>query len=130
MRSFEDRFIALGLPYHVIGGPRFYERQEVRDALAYFRATFQPADDLAFERIVNTPRRGIGDTTVATMHARARQRQIPLMAAAAELTETDDLAGKTRASLRDLLASFGRWQSHIKTMKHTELAELILEESG
>jgi DNA helicase-2/ATP-dependent DNA helicase PcrA len=130
MRSFEDRFIALGLPYRVIGGPRFYERQEVRDALAYFRATFQPADDLAFERIVNTPRRGIGDTTVATMHARARQRQIPLMAAAAELIETDDLAGKTRASLRDLLASFGRWQSQIKTMKHTELAELILEESG
>jgi DNA helicase-2/ATP-dependent DNA helicase PcrA len=130
MRAFEDRFITLGLNYRVIGGPRFYERQEIRDALAYFRATFQPADDLAFERIVNVPRRGIGETTVAAMHARARTRKIPLMAAAAELTETDELAGKTRASLRDLLGSFARWQSQIATLSHTELAELILEESG
>src|SRR6185295_9174866 len=72
MRAFEDRFVTLGLPYRVIGGPRFYERQEIRDALAYFRAMAQPADDLAFERIINTPRRGIGDTTVKLLHDRAR----------------------------------------------------------
>ena len=93
MRAFEDRFVTLGLHYRVIGGPRFYERQEIRDALAYFRATVSPADDLAFERIVNTPRRGIGETSVKLLHDRARARGIPLMAAAAELVETDELAG-------------------------------------
>ena len=130
MRAFEDRFVTLGLPYRVIGGPRFYERQEVRDALAYFRATAQPADDLAFERIVNLPRRGIGETTVKLMHDRARARKIPLMAAAGELTETDELASRTRAALRDLLASFGRWRGQMATLPHTEFAELVLEESG
>ncbi|HZP18839.1 MAG TPA: UvrD-helicase domain-containing protein, partial [Bauldia sp.] len=82
MRAFEDRFVTLGLPYRVIGGPRFYERQEIRDALAYFRVTVQPADDLAFERIVNVPRRGIGDTTVKVLHDRARAKRIPLYDAA------------------------------------------------
>jgi DNA helicase-2/ATP-dependent DNA helicase PcrA len=130
MRSFEDRFVTLGLPYRVIGGPRFYERQEVRDALAYFRATAQPADDLAFERIVNVPRRGIGETTVKAMHDRARARKIPLMAAAAELTETDELAARTRAGIRDLLTSFARWRGQMATLPHTEFAELVLEESG
>jgi DNA helicase-2/ATP-dependent DNA helicase PcrA len=130
IRSFEDRFVTLGLPYRVIGGPRFYERQEVRDALAYFRATAQPADDLAFERIVNVPRRGIGETTVKAMHDRARARKIPLMAAAAELTETDELAARTRAGVRDLLTSFARWRGQMATLPHTEFAELVLEESG
>jgi len=130
MRSFEDRFVTLGLPYRVIGGPRFYERQEVRDALAYLRVTLSPADDLAFERIVNTPRRGIGETTVKLLHDRARARKIPLVAAAAEIVETDELASRTRAALRDLVASFSRWRGQVETLPHTELAELILEESG
>ena len=130
MRAFEDRFVTLGLNYRVIGGPRFYERQEIRDALAYLRVVIQPADDLAFERIVNVPRRGIGETTVKALHDRARARRIPLTDAAAEMTETDELASRTRASLRDLLASFARWRTQMATMKHTELAELILEESG
>ncbi len=130
MRSFEDRFVTLGLPYRVIGGPRFYERQEVRDALAYLRATLSPADDLAFERIINTPRRGIGETTVKLLHDRARARHIPLMAAAAEIVETDELASRTRASLRDLIAAFARWRAQVETLPHTELAEIILEESG
>jgi len=130
MRAFEDRFVTLGLNYRVIGGPRFYERQEIRDALAYLRAALSPADDLAFERIVNVPRRGIGETTVAALHARSREKRIPLMAAAADLAETDELAGRTRASLRDLLGQFARWHQQIQTMKHTDLAELILEESG
>ncbi len=130
MRAFEDRFVTLGLNYRVIGGPRFYERQEIRDALAYFRTMSQPADDLAFERIINTPRRGIGETTVKLLHDRARTGRIPLMQAAAEIVETDEIAARTRTSLRNLVTSFARWRAHMDTMKHTELAELILEESG
>ena len=82
MREFEDRFVTLGLPYRVIGGPRFYERAEIRDALAYFRATLQPADDLAFERIVNVPKRGLGDATVQLLHDHARRTGMPMMQAA------------------------------------------------
>jgi DNA helicase-2/ATP-dependent DNA helicase PcrA len=130
MRSFEDRFVTLGLNYRVIGGPRFYERQEIRDALAYLRCTIQPADDLAFERIVNTPRRGIGDTSVKLLHFRARSSSIPLMQAAAELVQTDEINRRARTSLTDLLASFSRWRGQLDAIPHTELAEIILEESG
>ncbi len=91
MRSFEDRFVATGLNYRVIGGPRFYERQEIRDALAYFRTVAQPADDLAFERIVNVPRRNIGDTTVRLLHEYARGKRIPLTQAAGELVDTEEI---------------------------------------
>ena len=83
MREFEDRFVQLGLPYRVIGGPRFYERAEIRDALAYLRVIAQPADDLAFERIVNVPKRGLGDATVQMLHDYARKQRIPLTEAAA-----------------------------------------------
>src|SRR5690606_8044005 len=124
MRSFEDRFVTLGLNYRVIGGPRFYERQEIRDALAYFRATAQPADDLAFERIVNVPRRGIGEATMKLLHDRARARRIPLMQAAADLVDTDEIGSRARASLRELLAAFARWHGHLETLSHTELAEI------
>jgi DNA helicase-2/ATP-dependent DNA helicase PcrA len=130
MREFEDRFVTLGLNYRVIGGPRFYERQEIRDALAYLRATLQPADDLAFERIVNVPRRGLGDTTLQTLHGFARRNRMPLMQAARIVTEAEELKPKPRRALADLLASFDRWRERIATMPHTELAELILEESG
>ncbi len=130
MRAFEDRFVTLGLNYRVIGGPRFYERQEIRDALAYFRAIAQPADDLAFERIVNVPRRGIGDATVKLLHDRARAGRVPLMQAAADLVETDEINARARASLKDLLASFTRWRSQLNSVPHTELGETILEESG
>ncbi|MCC6984309.1 MAG: UvrD-helicase domain-containing protein [Bauldia sp.] len=130
MRSFEDRFVSLGLPYRVIGGPRFYERQEIRDALAYFRAVSQPADDLAFERIVNVPRRGIGEATVQTLHDFARAQRVPLMQVAADLAETEELNSKARTALRELMGNFARWRDQLGTMKHTDLAELILEESG
>src|SRR5205085_3787001 len=80
-REFEDRFIAIGLPYRIVGGFRFYERAEIRDALAYLRVIAQPADDLAFERIVNTPKRGLGDKAVAKIHKLARASGVPLMAA-------------------------------------------------
>ena len=130
MREFEDRFVTLGLPYRVIGGPRFYERAEIRDAVAYLRATMQPADDLAFERIVNTPRRGIGDATVRTIHDVARARGIPMMQAALELTESEELKAKARNSLRSLMESFARWRGQLDALPQAELAAIILEESG
>ena len=130
MRSFEDRFVTMGLNYRVIGGPRFYERMEIRDALAYFRCVCQPADDLAFERIVNTPKRGLGDATVRLLHDYARERQVPIIAAAGEMVETEELKPKPRNTLRGVVADLRRWSDLLPTMKHTELAEQILEESG
>jgi DNA helicase-2/ATP-dependent DNA helicase PcrA len=130
MREFEDRFVTLGLPYRVIGGPRFYERLEIRDALAYLRVIHSPADDLAFERIINVPKRGLGDATVQLLHDHARRRRVPLTAAAQAVTETDELKPKPRAALRDLLAAFERWRAQNATLPHTQLAEIVLDESG
>src|SRR5712671_2894326 len=130
MREFEDRFVTLGLPYRVIGGPRFYERAEIRDALAYLRVINSPADDLAFERIVNVPKRGLGDATVQMLHDHARKRRIPLSEAARAVVETDELKPKARASLRDLLINFDRWRAQREVTSHTELAEIVLDESG
>ncbi|MGO7031474.1 ATP-dependent DNA helicase [Rhizobium ruizarguesonis] len=130
MREFEDRFVTLGLNYRVIGGPRFYERLEIRDAMAYFRLVAQASDDLAFERIVNTPKRGLGDTTVRALHDYARARDIPMLAAAADIVETDELKPKARKALFDVIQSFRRWQELLENTPHTELAEQILEESG
>ena len=130
MRAFEDRFITLGIAYRVVGGPRFYERAEVRDALAYLKVTASPDNDLAFERIINTPKRGIGDTSVKKMHGFARSRSIPLYRAAEALIATDELPNKTRTSLRLLLESFARWRQSLQGLPHTELAEIILDESG
>ena len=130
MREFEDRFITLGLNYRVIGGPRFYERMEIRDALAYFRATIQPADDLAFERIVNKPKRGLGDTTIRLIRTAARARNIPMMQAVLELIETEELGPQQRTKLRTLMDNFARWNQQIETMSHIEVAEIILDESG
>src|SRR5271166_1376502 len=130
MREFEDRFVTLGLPYRVIGGPRFYERQEIRDALAYLRVIHSGSDDLAFERIVNVPKRGLGDATVQSLHGHARKRRIPLTAAARAMLETDALKPKPRGALRDLLAAFERWRAQKDVLAHTELAEIVLDESG
>ena len=130
MREFEDRFVTLGLPYRVIGGPRFYERAEIRDALAYLRVINSPADDLAFERIVNVPKRGLGDATVQMLHDHARKRRIPLFEAARAVVETDELKPKARGSLRDLIASFDRWRAQREVTSHTEMAEIVLDESG
>jgi ATP-dependent DNA helicase UvrD/PcrA len=131
MRAFEDRFVTLGLPYRVIGGPRFYERQEIKDAIAYLEVALNPANDLKFERIVNVPKRGLGDTAVRRVVELARARGgIPLYQAARDIVETEELTGKARRSLADLLAAFERWRGQIESMKHTELAELILDESG
>jgi ATP-dependent DNA helicase UvrD/PcrA len=130
MREFEDRFVTLGLPYRVIGGPRFYERAEIRDALAYLRAINSAADDLAFERIVNVPKRGLGDATVQLLHDHARKQRIPLQEAARVVVETEELKPKPRGALRDLMACFERWRGQKDTLPHNELAEVMLDESG
>ncbi len=130
MREFEERFITLGLPYRVIGGPRFYERAEIRDALAYLRCVAQPADDLAFERIFNTPKRGLGDATLQLLHDYARRENIPLMQAARVMVETEELKPKQRQTLRALVADFTRWSNQVETKPQGQLAEMILEESG
>jgi DNA helicase-2/ATP-dependent DNA helicase PcrA len=130
MREFEERFITLGLPYRVIGGPRFYERAEIRDALAYLRCIAQPADDLAFERIVNVPKRGLGEATIQLLHDHARRDKIPMLQSARVLVETEELKPKSRQALRQIVVDFARWSSLIETMAHNELAETVLEESG
>ena len=130
MREFEERFLTLGLPYRVIGGLRFYERREIRDAIAYFRTIAQPDNDLAFERIVNVPRRGIGATTMQAMHRLARARSLPLTLAAADLVGTDELRPQARRALSDLLARLVHWRSEKSRLPHAELAEIVLDDSG
>ncbi|MEM6670647.1 MAG: UvrD-helicase domain-containing protein [Pseudomonadota bacterium] len=147
MRAFEDRFLTIGLPYRVIGGPRFYERQEIRDALAYFRVVAQPDDGLAFERILNTPKRGLGDKALQTIQVYARERGLPLLEAARRVAEGEGLRGKANKELMRLVESFDRWTgwltpdaatnasglnltSDLTPKDHVELAERILDESG
>ncbi|MBP2315318.1 ATP-dependent helicase [Azospirillum soli] len=129
-REFEERFNTVGLPYKVIGGARFYERQEIRDAMAYFRVVNSPDDDLAFERIVNVPKRGIGPAALQCIHVAARAQGIPLTEAGWALTETDELKPKVRNTVRTLLQDFFRWRTLAATMPHTDLARMILDESG
>ncbi|WP_111559683.1 ATP-dependent helicase [Paracoccus sediminilitoris] len=131
MRAFEDRFMTIGLPYRVIGGPRFYERQEIRDAMAYFRLVTSPDDDLAFERVVNTPKRGLGDKALQTIQLAARQNGVNLLEGARIVVEEKHVGGKGLANLRDFVALIGR--SHMEVLNgtnHIELAERILDESG
>ncbi len=130
MREFEERLIQMSIPYRVFGGPRFYERQEIRDALAYFRIVVQPADDLAFERVVNVPKRGIGDTTVKMLHDEARRVGAPLMATAQGLVDRGLIKAKTGASLGGFLHDVQRWRSLLATTAHGDLAGQILDESG
>ncbi|MGE5510981.1 MAG: ATP-dependent helicase [Bacteroidota bacterium] len=130
MRAFEDRFVTLGLPYRVIGGPRFYERQEIKDAIAYLEVTLNPANDLKFERIINVPKRGLGDTTIKEIHRLARARGVPLFQAAREIIETEELKPRARGALGGVVAAFDRWRVRMDEIKHTELAEQILDESG
>ncbi len=130
MRAFEDRFIAIQLPYRVIGGPRFYERQEIKDAIAYLDVVHNPANDLKFERIVNVPKRGLGETAVRTIHQFARAAGEPLFHAARTLAQTEELKPQARKPLNTLVRSFERWRGLLQTMRHTEVAEVILDESG
>ena len=130
MREFEERFITVGIPYKVIGGPRFYERQEIRDALAYLRCVAQPDDDLAFERIFNVPRRGLGEATLNLLHAYGRSAGVSLMRAARTMIESEELKARQRQILRDLVQSFERWSALVEREPQDELAQIVLEESG
>ena len=129
-RELEDRFIAIGLPYKIVGGFRFYERAEIRDALAYLRMVSQPSDDLAFERIYNTPKRGLGDKTLEKLHRHARARGVPLSLAAVEIVDTDELPARARNTLLSLMRDVARWRDLAKTASPAELARTVLEESG
>jgi len=129
-REFEDRFISIGMPYKIVGGFRFYERQEIRDALAYLRVIAQPADDLAFERIVNTPKRGLGDKTVEKVHRLARAQGISMAAAALTICDTDELPTRARSTLLALMRNFGRWRELASVTDHAELTRIVLDECG
>ncbi|MBP9951473.1 MAG: UvrD-helicase domain-containing protein [Cypionkella sp.] len=153
MRAFEDRFLTIGLPYRVIGGPRFYERQEIRDAMAYFRLTVSPEDDLAFERVVNLPKRGLGDKAQADIQREARALGLPLLEGARSLLARAGLGGKGAGQLRAFVDGIDRWHASLmgaraavpedtliepmlpetpaaNDLSHVRLAEIILEESG
>jgi DNA helicase II / ATP-dependent DNA helicase PcrA len=132
MRAFEDRFLTIGLPYRVIGGPRFYERQEIRDAMAYFRLAVSPEDDLAFERVVNLPKRGLGDKAQSEIQREARGLGMPLLEGARSLLARAGLGGKGAGQLRIFVEAVDRWHKSVVTAQqsHIELAEAILDESG
>jgi DNA helicase-2/ATP-dependent DNA helicase PcrA len=129
-RAFEERLITLGIPYRVIGGLRFYERQEIRDAVAYARVLNQPADDLAFERIINLPRRGIGEVALRAMHERARRDAVPLTFAALALAEEGVLRGKVKDAVKELMAGFARWRAGLAQEGHVTTMAVMLDESG
>ena len=130
MRGFEDRFLETGVPYRVIGGPRFYERQEIRDALAYLRLIYQGDDDLAFERIYNTPRRGLGPSTLKTLSIYARAQDLSLSRAGQEVLQSDELGTAARKKLGAFLDQVDHWREMAKTKDHVALAEMVLEDSG
>jgi DNA helicase-2/ATP-dependent DNA helicase PcrA len=129
-RAFEERMITLGVPYRIIGGLRFYERAEIRDAIAYLRVLAQPSDDLAFERIVNTPKRGVGDGALRSLHERARADQLSLYAATERLLQEGGLRGKVRDSLRELVNNFTRWRDILGREGHVVALETLLDDSG
>jgi len=130
MRAFEERFVLLALPYQVIGGPRFFERAEIRDAHAYLRLIVSEDDDLAFERIVNVPKRGIGDTSVQKILQIARLSGVSAMSAVRDLIGSDELQARTRTALSNFVRDIDRWRGFAQTLPHWELTETLLEESG
>ncbi len=129
-RAFEERFLTLAIPYRVIGGLRFYERMEIRDAIAYLRIINQPQDDLALERVINTPKRGIGKATLELLHTTARARNTSLYPAIEHLFATGELKGKTAITLQKLLKQFESWRTKLNDLPLAELTDLVLEESG
>ncbi|HEY7607729.1 MAG TPA: UvrD-helicase domain-containing protein [Alphaproteobacteria bacterium] len=129
-REFEERFLTTGLPYRVIGGPRFYERQEIRDAVAYLRLVHQADDDLAFERIVNKPKRGLGEASLQALHKIARAKRLSLSAAAQAAAEGSELKPAAKKALGEFVKSLARWRGLATSVNHVELAETILDESG
>jgi DNA helicase-2/ATP-dependent DNA helicase PcrA len=129
-RSFEERMITLGIPYRVVGGLRFYERAEIRDAIAYTRILVQPSDDLAFERIVNVPKRGVGDVALRMMHEAARAQNVSLSVAAEQLAKAGALKGRVREAMLELMGGFARWREMLRTEGHMVTVATLLDESG
>ncbi len=129
-REFEDRLLVTGTPYRVLGGLRFYERQEIRDAIAYLRLVAQPDDGLAFERIANVPRRGVGSTSLQLIHMQARDANMSLLRMARLLLEENAIKGAAKTGLRDLFIKLEGWQRSSTTMNPAELMGVILDESG
>ena len=130
MRSFEERFVAIGVPYRVVGGPRFYERREIRDALAYLRVLYQLSDDMALERIINVPKRGIGPVALQKLYVSAREMDLPLQLATQNLIDNNQLKGAVGKNLGLLFDDIKRWRALMESTPHPELAEIILDESG
>lgn len=128
-REFEERFIAIGLPYRVVGA-RFYERAEIRDAVAYLRLIAQPSDDLAFERIINTPKRGLGTASLQAVHIQARASDKPLLAAAIDLVQTEELRPAARNTLHSFVQDIKRWRDLAGSVHQGDLAKMVLDESG
>lgn len=129
-REFEDRFIQIGLNYRIVGGFRFYERAEIRDALAYLRVIAQPQDDLAFERIYNQPKRGLGAKTLEKMHQHARRTGMPLAAASLQLADSDELPARAASTIGGLLRQFLKWREQAEKVTPAELLRTVLEETG
>lgn len=129
-REFEEKFIAEAIPYQVIGGPKFYERAEIRDALAYFRVILQPHDDLAFERIINKPARGIGAKSIEKIQQEARFGQISMYMAVEKMLAENQFSGKAKTNLADLIANFEQWRKTMNAVTPDELATQVLEDSG
>lgn len=129
-REFEDRLLTLAIAYRVIGGPRFYERAEIRDAMAYLRLVVQPHDGMAFERIVNTPRRGIGQVAMQAIHLLAREQEISLPSAALQMLAEDQIRGKAKVALTEFFDGIDRWRQMLSTKHHKAVAQSILDESG
>ncbi len=130
MREFEDRFISIGLPYKVIGGPRFYERKEIRDCNAYLRLALLPTDSLALQRVINTPKRGIGETSVKKIRDYSKKNNIPMIEASNDLITNSTFKGKTKESLSQLINLIYRWHDQVDKHDNNELAEMIIEDSG
>ncbi len=129
-RAFEERFLTLGVPYRVIGGLRFYERAEIRDAVAYLRILAVPTDDLAFERIINVPKRGIGQATMQQLHTTARNLNTSLYSATIHLLKSGEIKGKLAAALDKFITGCERWRAQLEVMSLAEVVELVLDESG
>jgi DNA helicase-2/ATP-dependent DNA helicase PcrA len=130
MLAFEERLMTIGVDYRVIGGTKFYDRREIRDAIAYLRVINNPDDGLAFERIVNVPKRGIGDQAIKTLFETSRRGNVSLFHAARQLIDTEELKPKLRTTLRELLQQFDQWSERARTLPHGDLAEQVLDESG
>jgi DNA helicase-2/ATP-dependent DNA helicase PcrA len=131
-REFEERFLKIGMPYRILGGTKFYERAEIKDCVAYLRLIHQEKDDLAFERIVNNPKRSIGDTTLKTVHEFGKQNNLSLESAANKMLEQNLIKPKTKIGLSFFLNALNKWRNdlNIKKVNHIKLLQIVLDESG